>query len=364
MAEIPILCYEHALREGVTLKIAKRKSEHLSICQKEDVESRDRYTGFSDFYFIPEALPDLNWDDISLETDFLKHRFKAPLLITGMTGGIERGRRLNHRLAKAAQTFGIPMGVGSQRLALEKSEYKKIFTVKDNAPHVFLIGNLGGSQLLSEKSVDFCKEAVEMIEADAMAIHLNVIQECIQEEGSPQFRGLWKQLERVCQSLSVPVVVKEVGSGISPKTAKRLFELGVSAVDCGGRGGTSWGYIEGLRMAKDSSTRKLGEVFRDWGLPTAYSVKAIRETAPHGELIATGGIRDGLTAAKALALGANMVGLGLPLMRAALESEEALHETLSFFIKGLKTTMLATESSSVESLRGKLKLNKEASFDL
>lgn len=330
-----------------------RKSHHLSICQTQDVEASDRFTGFSEFSFIPEAVPDLNWDDVCLEAKFLKKTFKAPLLITGMTGGIERGQDLNHRLAKVAEHFGIPMGIGSQRMALENKEYRKIFTVKNYAPNVFLIGNLGGSQLLGSNAVELCKEAVSMVEADALAIHVNVIQECVQAEGSPNFRGLWKSLEAVCKALDIPVIVKEVGCGISPQTARRLMDVGVSAIDCGGRGGTSWGYIEGLRTLSEQ-TRSLAESFRDWGIPTAYSLKAIRSELPHAPLIATGGIRDGLSVAKALALGANMVGIGLPLMRAANESEDKVHAVLANVIKGLQTAMLATGSERIEDLRSKI----------
>jgi isopentenyl-diphosphate delta-isomerase len=330
-----------------------RKSHHLSICQEQDVEASDRFTGFSKFSFIPEALPDLNWDDLSLQTEFLGRTFEAPMLITGMTGGIERGQELNYRLATAAETFGIPMGIGSQRMALENPEYRKIFTVKDYAPNLFLIGNLGGSQLLSSNALELCKKSVEMVEADALAIHLNVIQECVQAEGSPQFRGLWKNLEQICNALGVPVLVKEVGSGISPLTAKRLVDAGVSAIDCGGRGGTSWGYIEGLRSVSEQ-TLDIAKSFRDWGIPTAYSLSAIRKELPYCQLVATGGIRDGLTLGKALALGANMVGLGLPLMRAASDSEDKLHSVMESFVRGLQTTMLATGSKDVSDLKTKI----------
>ena len=330
-----------------------RKSQHLMLCQERDVEASDRFTGFSSYSFIPEALPDLNWEDLSLEQDFLGRRFRAPILITGMTGGIERGQELNLRLAKLAESYGIPMGIGSQRMALENRAYREIFAVKDKCPNLFLIGNLGGSQLCGPNAVDLCKEAVEMVGADALAVHLNVLQECVQVEGSPQFRGLMKNLEPMCRELSVPVIVKEVGCGMSPQTAKRLVEAGVSAIDCGGRGGTSWAYIEGLRSVS-SSTLELAKTFRDWGIPTAYSLRAIHHELPHLPLVATGGIRDGLMVAKALALGAQMVGVGLPLMRAAMESEDKLHEVLESFLRALKTTLLATGSARVSELKHKI----------
>ncbi len=330
-----------------------RKSQHLRICQEQDVEASDRFTGFSRFSFIPEAMPDLDWDDISLQQTFLGHTFSAPLLITGMTGGIAKGQELNYRLAKAAETWGIPMGIGSQRLALENPEHRKIFTVKDHAPNLFLIANLGGSQLLGSDAVQLARDAVTMVAADALAIHLNVIQECVQVEGSPRFRGLLGNVARICEQVSVPVIIKEVGSGISPATAQRLIKAGVSAIDCGGKGGTSWGYIEGLRSSSNE-TLALAHTFRDWGIPTAYSLRAIRQQLPNIDLIATGGIRDGLTVAKALGLGATMVGLGLPLLRAASESEQKLHEVLGTIVKGLQTTMLATDCAQLCDLRSKL----------
>ena len=330
-----------------------RKSQHLSICQEQDVEASDRFTGFSKISFIPEALPELNWEEISLEQTFLGKTFNAPILITGMTGGITKGQELNYRLAKAAAAWGIPMGIGSQRLALENPEHRKIFTVKDHAPSLFLIANLGGSQLLEAGAVKLCQDAIAMVSADALAIHLNVIQECVQVEGSPRFRGLLDNIARICAAVSVPIIVKEVGSGISPATAKRLLKAGVSAVDCGGRGGTSWGYIEGLRSSS-AETLALAQSFRDWGIPTAYSLAAIRHALPELTLIATGGIRDGHTVAKALALGANMVGLGLPLLRAASISEEKIHEVLATVSKGLQTTMLATGCSRIAELKQKI----------
>lgn len=331
-----------------------RKLQHIELCASQDVEASDRFTGFSQFHFVPQALPRLNMSQLQLSQEFLGQTFAFPFFITGMTGGIEKGALINQRLAAAASHFQIPMGVGSQRIALEDSNFSAIFKVKDRSPNLFLIGNIGGSQLAEiseQKCLELCKRAVDMIQADALAIHLNLIQECIQAEGSPQFSGLLDRIAFVCSHLGHPVIVKEVGSGISPSTCLQLKNAQVSAIDLAGKGGTSWAYIEGLRSSsQQSQIQRLGELFRNWGIPTAYNIAAVRKQDNNTPIIATGGIRDGLTAAKALALGCNMVGIGLPLLRAALESEERLHQELEFFIQGLKITMLATDCTTPKEL--------------
>lgn len=334
-----------------------RKEQHIELCRTADVESRDRFTGFDRLSFVCYALSELDRSDLDTTTSFLGKVFAAPLLITGMTGGIEKGMVINRNLASAAARLGIPMGIGSQRIALENPEYAKIFDVKRYEPDVFLIGNLGGAQVRSADAVDQYLRAVDMIQADAMAIHLNVVQECVQVEGDRKFSGLLKGIAAIRRHSPVPVIVKEVGCGIDPISARRLVESGVDAIDVGGRGGTSWGYIEGLR-SPSSMTHQLGEVFRDWGIPTAYSLAIIREQFPDLPLIATGGIRDGLTVAKACALGAQFTGIGLPLMRAALVSDEAVYETLIGFLRGVEVTMMATGSRTLAQLSERLCLGQ------
>ncbi|MGE0173641.1 MAG: type 2 isopentenyl-diphosphate Delta-isomerase [Oligoflexales bacterium] len=334
-----------------------RKQQHIAICRDQDVEASDKFTGFSDYSFVPEALPELNWSDIDTSTRFLGRRFDLPLLITGMTGGIEQGEELNKRLARCAVAFGIPMGVGSQRIGLENPKHAKIFQLKLHSPDLFLIGNIGLSQILRTDAADLCQKAVDMIEADALAVHVNVLQEIVQVEGDRSFRGALLSIEEICRRLPVPVIVKEVGSGIGPDTAAKLFECGVSAVDVGGRGGTSWGYIEGKRSVSES-TKLLADQFRDWGIPTAYALRASAQRFPDREFVATGGVRDGLTVAKAVALGARTVGIGLPLLRAALRSEEELAEVMDRLKKGLQIAMIATGCSRLEQLKTRLCLGK------
>ena len=322
--------------------IEQRKNQHIDLCAERDVEAKDRDTGFDSLTFMPCALPELDWQQLDTSTKVWGRVFDVPLLISGMTFGVVKSELINRRLAEAAARFNVPMGIGSQRIALEKNQQpqKKI-------AGVFLIANLGISQL----SRDNCQRALEMIEADAIAIHLNVMQELIQNEGDRNFnKGIYTKLAEVCRDLSCPVIVKEVGFGIDPTTAQRLFDCGVQTIDVGGKGGTAWGWIEGLR-ADNPQTLTLAESFRSWGIPTAFATYLVRKQLAEATLIATGGIRDGLTVAKALALGANLCGIGLPLLRAALIGEEQLEQTLTTIIRGLKITMLATASCETKELQ-------------
>ncbi|RYZ54746.1 MAG: type 2 isopentenyl-diphosphate Delta-isomerase [Proteobacteria bacterium] len=330
-----------------------RKDQHIEICRSQDVEAEGRYTGFQELSFLPEALPLFDHSEIDTSVDFLGQRFALPILITGMTGGIQKGMEINRRLALAAQKFGIPMGVGSQRIALDNAEYAPIFSVKDTAPNVFLIGNIGIAQLADKDALDRCRRAVDMIDANALAIHFNVVQEHIQVEGDRNLAGIMKNLEMICKTLNVPVIAKEVGSGISPSSAKMLAECGIAAIDIGGAGGTSWAHIEGLRSSSDIVSQ-LGLTFRNWGIPTAYSLVAVREALKDFPLIATGGIRDGLTAAKACALGAQFAGIGLPLLKAALQNEEAVEQAIEGFERGLRLTMLASGAKTLADLKSKI----------
>ena len=333
-----------------------RKSQHIYLCHKKDVESTDRFTGFSRVKFIPQAFPEMNWEDCDTSSEFLGAKFDLPILITGMTGGIQKGAMINETLAQAAVKHNIPMGIGSQRVALENSEYESIFKLKDKFPRLFLIGNLGAAQIAGPSGLERCLRAVDMVQANALAIHVNVLQELVQVEGDRSFRGLLHSIGELCKKLPVPVLIKEVGSGMDPNTANRLVNLGVAAIDVGGKGGTSWPYIEGLR-SKNAETKRLADCYRDWGIPTAYSLSALNLRQLGVPLIATGGIRDGLTVARACGLGAQMVGVGLPLLRAALSSSAACDTVLDNFANELRVCMLATGSRTLASLKKKLCLS-------
>lgn len=346
--------HEQALLEELQGQV--RKNQHIDLCMNGDVESSDRDNGLKQIRLMPRAIPELNWDDIDPSVNFLGRKFAWPVLITGMTGGVRRGTDINRCLARIAAKYQIPLGVGSQRIALEQSDYADIFRVKHLEPDVFLLGNIGASQLLTaEDPVRYCQRAVDMIAADALAIHLNVMQECIQAGGDRNFRGVIDVIHRVCSGLTVPVMVKEVGAGLDPASASQLLEAGVRALDTGGRGGTSWGYIEGLRAA-DQETRRLGTLFRDWGLSTGESLRRLLPIVKQSgtELVATGGIRHGLDVARACAAGATMAGIGLPFFRAALESEKAAEKEFLFISRGLKIAMLTTGSRRIQDLNAAL----------
>ena len=335
---------------------SQRKVHHIEICETRDVEASDRDHGLAGWSFMPCALPELSWDEIDTTRQFLGREFAAPVLITGMTGGVERGRDINHNLARAAASRGIPMGVGSQRLALDDPRLARIFDVKKEVPDVFLIGNIGAAQLVGGRSFDeardACLRAVEMIKADALAIHVNVLQEMIQIEGDRDFRGVTSRIAEIAAQFPVPVIVKEVGAGLDPRTALRLAHCGVAALDVGGRGGTSWGWIEGLR-AGDPRTLELASSFRDWGLTTGTALVMARDAlgpARKVNLVATGGIRSGIDVAKAVALGADMAGIGLPLFKAALQGAPEVEAALDQVIKGLRTVMMCTGSRNLQGL--------------
>lgn len=304
---------------------ALRKTAHLNIVATEDVESASARAGFAGWCFRHEALPELDASAIDLSTDLLGKALAGPLVIAGMTGGSERAGLVNRRLAQVAQELGLAMGLGSQRAMLEAPELTPTFTVRPYAPDILLLANVGAVQLNYGVSIDDVRRLVGAVEADALAVHLNVLQEMVQPEGDRSWSGLRSKLGALIEALDVPVIVKETGCGIGPETALALRELGAAAIDVGGAGGTSWGWIEGFRAA-DPHRRQIGATFREWGLPTVDAVIAARSAlGPEFPILATGGVRSGLDAAKAVALGANAAGVALPFFRAAdVSFEEAL----------------------------------------
>jgi isopentenyl-diphosphate delta-isomerase len=327
---------------------SKRKIEHLDICTRENVESKG--SGFDDIELVHRCLPEINKADISTSTTFLGHRFNAPIMIASMTGGHPGTTEVNASLAIAAGELGLGMGVGSQRAALEDPKLEDSYRiVREKAPDAFIYGNIGAPQL-SQYGVDDLERLVQMIDADAMAIHLNFLQEAIQPEGEVDARGIIERISGVAGELSVPVIVKETGAGICHMDAYTLKKAGVAAIDVGGRGGTSWAGVEVFRARKelDELGEHLGMKFWDWGIPTAVSIVEADIGLP---LIATGGIRDGIMAAKALALGASMSSLALPLVAAARIGPEKVKRSLELYIEELKATMFLTGSRSVEDMK-------------
>lgn len=326
-----------------------RKSDHLRVCLEEDVQFRQT-TGLERYRFTHCCLPELDQQDIDLRTTFLGKTLAAPLLISSMTGGTELARLINFRLAAAAQRHGLAMGVGSQRVAIESPQVASTFAVRSVAPDILLFANLGAVQLNYRYGLEECRRVVDWLEADALILHLNPLQEAVQTHGDTNFRGLLDKIATLCQQLPVPVIAKEVGNGISAVMAQRLIAAGVQAIDVAGAGGTSWARVESER-ARDRKQQQLGQTFANWGIPTAECITTIRQVAPQLPLIASGGLRDGLEVAKTLALGADVAGLALPFLQAAAESDAALDQLIEILTAELSTVLFCTGSPNCAALR-------------
>lgn len=340
---------------NTTTEIENRKADHLRVCLEEDVQFNRITSGLEQYQFSHCCLPELDYQEINLQTHFLGKSLNAPLLISSMTGGTELARLVNTRLAIIAQKYRLAMGVGSQRIALEQPHLAPTFAVRSVAPDILLLANLGAVQLNYGCGVKECLKLVELLEADALILHLNPLQECVQSHGDTNFKGLFNKINQLCQQLPIPVIVKEVGNGISGGIAKQLIEAGVTALDVAGAGGTSWAKVESQR-AKDAKQRRLGQIFADWGIPTADCITSIRAIAPEIPLIASGGLKNGLDVAKAIALGADLGGLARPFLEAAVTSEAAVEELVEFLIAELTTTLFCTGSANLSALKmpGKL----------
>ena len=334
---------------GRVTPTSQRKADHIRLNLEQDVLS-GLNSGFEKLHFEHLAVPELDLGQIDTSLTFLGRHLKAPVLISPMTGGTGEGGRLNLALAEAAQTLGAAMGLGSQRAALEDPALASTFQVRRIAPDILLLANLGAVQLNYGYGLDHCRRAVEMAEADALILHFNPLQEALQPEGEVNFRGLLKKIELVCRSLGKPVIAKEVGWGISPDAARGLLEAGVSAIDVAGAGGTSWSQVE-MHRAQTASQARLAGAFVDWGIPTADAVLRLRQAHPSLPLIASGGIRNGIDIAKAIALGADLGGMASPFLRAAAVSTAEIIEVLGEIIAEIRICQFATGSPDLASLR-------------
>lgn len=331
---------------------SSRKLDHLRICLERDIERGD--PGFGDVRLVHNALPetDLRFTDMAIE--FLGHSFAAPLFIAGMTGGHPDTREVNRVLAQAADRAGIGMGVGSQRAALENPALEDTFSVvRDEAPRAFIAANMGVVQL-RDHGLEWADRAVEMIDADALAIHLNFLQEALQPEGDHDARGCYAALEELCRERRTPVIVKETGSGISAATARDCWNAGAAAIDIGGWGGTNWAAVEGLRREKTTRTEHperppLSLVFEEWGIPTVVSLCEVAGTG--GPVIATGGIRSGLDMARAIALGADICGIALPLLAPAMRGEQDVTKVIGAFVEELRVAMFLSGAKNLDELK-------------
>lgn len=330
-------------------KIQDRKAEHIRINLKEDVAS-DLQNGLENYQFIHEALPEINLIDIDHHTSFFGRVLDIPLLISSMTGGTSQAAKINQVLAEAAQHHRIAMGVGSQRAGIENPDLMSTFKVREFAPDILLLANLGAVQLNYTYTIEHCKAAVDTLDADALILHLNALQEALMENGNTDFSGLLKKIEQVCTQIRVPVIIKEVGWGISADTARRLFAAGVSAIDVAGAGGTSWSEVEKHRNPGIKG-QTIASAFKAWGIPTAISLVEIRKMNDELPLIASGGIRNGVDMAKCLALGADLVGIARMFLKTAMESAEALDQQIKILAAQLRISMFAAGARDLQSLK-------------
>ncbi len=329
---------------------AKRKAEHLQIAISRNVAFKRLSAGFEAYRFVHQALPELDPAQIDLSVELFGRRLSAPIMISPMIGGIPEAQTLNRALAEAAQQLGLAMGVGSQRCAIEDPRSECFYQLRTVAPDILLFANLGAVQLNYGYGIEQCRRAVEMAGADALVLHLNPLQEALQPEGNCNFRGLLPKIASICRQLEVPVVAREVGWGISKEAAQQLAEAGVSGIDVAGAGGTSWSRIEGLR-GQTHSTRNIAAAFAEWGIPTSEAIGLARAGAPALPLIASGGIRTGVDIAKAIVLGADAAGIGLPLLKAARLSAEHARSALEELLTQLRLTMFCIGAGSIEQLR-------------
>ena len=328
----------------------QRKSDHIRINLQEDVGFKHVSTGFERYRFIHCALPGLNLEDVDTSTTLLGKQLAAPLLISSMTGGAPEAGAINQRLAEAAQAAGIGMGLGSQRAAIENPALANTYRVRHLAPDVLLLANLGAVQLNYGYGPDECRRAVEMIEADGLILHLNPLQEALQPEGGTRFAELLPKIEAVCRALQVPVVVKEVGWGISEQVARQLAAAGVAAIEVAGAGGSSWSQVE-MHRATSEQGRQVAAAFANWGIPTAESLLMALRGAPELPIIAGGGVRDGIQMAKAIALGATACGVAGPFLHAANESTATVAELIALFVTQLRVAMFASGAADIQALQ-------------
>jgi isopentenyl-diphosphate delta-isomerase len=327
-----------------------RKADHVRINLEQDVAAKGVASGFEQYRFVNCALPEIDLSEVDTSATLFGRKLAAPILISCMTGGTEEAQRINLVLARVAQNQGLAMGLGSGRALIEHPELLATFDVREVAPDVLLLANLGAVQLNKGYGVKECRKLIEMLRADALVLHLNAIQEALQPEGDTVFRGLLEKIRAICAELHTPVIVKEVGWGIAPDAVHALFDAGVAAVDLAGAGGTSWSEVERHRIGEPWRANVAG-AFASWGIPTAECLRAARHIESRGILIASGGIRTGLDVVKALALGANLAGVAGPFLRAAANGYDAASDLAREFAQVLRVAMFGLGERTLADLR-------------
>lgn len=327
---------------------SRDKRDHIRVCLAGEAESA-RTTGFENYYLVNNPLPEMDFAGVHTDCTFLGKRISAPFIISALTGGYENSTVINKNLARAAQELGVVMSVGSQRLGIEDPSLAPTYQVRDVAPDIPVLANLGAIYLNYEYGLRECEQAVQMIAADALCLYLNPMQKIAQGPDNTDFKGLFERIAYICRRLSVPVIVKEVGFGLSGEVAARLAEIGVAMLDVAGAGGTSWTRI--TRLIRDDASEKNNGCFDDWGIPTADALIAVRSAAPNTPIIASGGIRSGLDMAKAIALGAQYAGMALPLVAPATRSAEAVKQKIGQVINELKMAMFSCGTATLQQLQ-------------
>ena len=333
--------------------IGERKADHIEICLKEDVQSKKVSTGFEEIHLVHRAIPEIEREKVDLSTTVFGYKFSAPVFVGAMTGGTAKATKINAALAEAVEELGIGMGVGSQRIAIDNPKVAHSFSVvREKAPTAFILANIGGPQLVGKYGVKEAKKAVEMVKANALAVHLNALQEAVQPEGDTNYSNLLHKIGKLAQELDVPVVVKETGAGICAEDAAMLAAEGVAGIDVAGVGGTSWVAVEYYRAkgGKDGFSQRLGETFWDWGIPTAASlVEAVQSVDV--PVIASGGIRNGIDAAKALALGASLASATYPFLGPATNGSEDVKKALQLMVGEVRNAMFLVGANSIQKLQ-------------
>jgi isopentenyl-diphosphate Delta-isomerase len=337
---------------------SKRKKEHLELSLNADVAFKNKSNGFEYYEFIHDATTEVQLDKIYFETKFFKKKINYPFIISCMTGGTAEAENINAQLAIAAEELKIPIGVGSQRQAVENKNFRNTYDIiRKNAKTVPVLGNLGAAELVKLKSFTSVKMMVDLIQADAFVIHLNPLQESLQPEGTPCFSGLLKSLKRLVEEIEIPVIVKEIGAGISGKASKALLETGVKGIDVAGAGGTSWAAIEMLRNKSMTN-----DYFWDWGLPTSFCLKENLKLRKKYKfvLIGSGGINSAIDAAKAFALGADYVASARTILKELNSTgSEGVTNLIKNWFETIKKIMFLTGSKSLKEIRKNKLLRRE-----